>query len=137
MQNSKKPAKDTPAMAAKVVAGRFQLGRYFLLTGLGLFIVVALALTYFEREQGKFFQDVQQKQSVFFKQVQEGFATQQDAGARRDLLTIHEAGNVNLTRLFANALWSMTSHLSWRERKPFLLTSAGRSPTSRTRRTTR
>ncbi|MEO5660241.1 MAG: HAMP domain-containing sensor histidine kinase [Polaromonas sp.] len=67
--------------------------------------MVALALTYFERDQSKFFQGVQQKQNAFFKQVQGGFATQQDAAARRDLLTIHEAGNVNLTRLFANTLW--------------------------------
>ena len=105
MQNSKISAEHSPAQAARAAAGRFQLVRYFLLTSLGLFIVVALALTYFERNQGMFFQDVQQKQNVFFKQVQEGFATQQDAGARRDLLSIHEAGNVNLTRLFANTLW--------------------------------
>ena len=84
---------------------RFRLVRYFLLTGFGLFIMVALALTYFERDQWRFFQNVQQKQNAFFKQVQSGFATQQDATARRDLLTIHEAGNVNLTRLFANTLW--------------------------------
>ena len=105
MQNSNFPAKNPPAHVVKVGAERFQLVRYFLLTGLGLFIVVALALTYFERNQGMFFQDVQQKQNVFFKQVQEGFAIQQDAGARRDLLSIHEAGNVNLARLFANTLW--------------------------------
>lgn len=101
MQN----ARNIPAQSAKVVAARFQLVRYFSLTGLGLFIVVALALTYFERDQGKFFQNVQQRQGAFFKQVQEGFATQQDTAARRDLLSIHEAGNVNLTRLFANTLW--------------------------------
>ncbi|MDP2369660.1 sensor histidine kinase [Rhodoferax sp.] len=84
---------------------RFRLVRYFSLTALGLFAVVALALTYFEAEQGRFFQAVQQKHNAFFKQVQEGFAKQQDAAARRDLLAIHEAGNVNLTRLFANTLW--------------------------------
>ena len=105
MQNSMKSAADIPAQAARVATPRFQLVRYFLLTGLGLFIVVALALTYFERNQGIFFQDVQQQQNAFFKKTQDGFAIQQDAGARRDLLSIHEAGNVNLTRLFANTLW--------------------------------
>ena len=90
---------------AQAAGGRFQLVRYFLLTSLGLFIVVALALVYFERSQGQFFQQVQQSQNADFKRVQDEFAKQQDAAARRDLLAIHEAGNVNLTRLFANALW--------------------------------
>src|SRR3990167_6925776 len=97
----------TGVLAHNDMAGsaRFQLVRYFSLTALGLFTVVALALTYFQRDQGQFFQEVQQKHNLFFKQVQDGFAKQQDTAARRDLLTIHEAGNVNLTRLFANALW--------------------------------
>lgn len=105
MQNPEKPAKAAPANKAKGAQGRFQLVRYFSLTALGLFVVVALALTYFERDQGKFFQNVQQTQNEFFKKIQDGFAVQQDAAARRDLLSIHEAGNVNLTRLFANTLW--------------------------------
>jgi two-component system, NtrC family, sensor kinase len=103
LQNSKKPLNRARAQDANE---RFQLVRYFSLTALGLFIVVALVLTYFERDQGKFFQDVQQKQNAYFKQVQGGFATQQDAAARRDLLSVHESGNVNLTRLFANTLWA-------------------------------
>ena len=84
---------------------RFQLVRYFTIASLGMFALVALALVYFEHDQSVFFGTVQEKQLGFFKTVQEGFAKQQDEAARRDLLTIHEAGNVNLTRLFANALW--------------------------------
>ena len=68
-------------------------------------MVVALILIYFERDQSQFFQDVQQSQNADFKRIQDEFAKQQDAAARRDLIAIHEAGNVNLTRLFANALW--------------------------------
>jgi two-component system, NtrC family, sensor kinase len=105
MPSIQKNTKSNSVLSGKAADARFQLVRYFSLTGFGLFIVVALALTYFERDQGKFFQNVQQKQGAFFKQVQEGFATQQDTAARRDLLSIHEAGNVNLTRLFANTLW--------------------------------
>jgi two-component system, NtrC family, sensor kinase len=105
VKNIKKTADTGLVQAAKSAKGRFQLVRYFSLTALGLFIVVALVLTYFERDQSKFFQDVQQTQNRFFKEVQESFAKQQDAAARRDLLAIHEAGNVNLTRLFANTLW--------------------------------
>lgn len=105
MQNSNTTAASAPK-GIKNRNGRFRLVRYFSLIGFGLFILVALALTYFERDQEKFFQDVQQTQNKFFKQVQAGFADQQSAAARRDLLTIHEAGNVNLTRLFANTLWA-------------------------------
>lgn len=84
---------------------QFRLIRYFTLASLGMFILVALATIYFERQQGEFFKEVQSKQGEFFKEVQESFAKQQEEAARRDLLLIHENGNVNLTRLFANALW--------------------------------
>lgn len=84
---------------------RFQLVRYFTVASLGMFALVAAALVYFEHDQSVFFKSVQEKQIDFFKSVQDGFAKQQDEAARRDLLAIHEAGNVNLTRLFANALW--------------------------------
>lgn len=84
---------------------QFRLVRYFTLTSVGMFVLMALAMAYFERLQGDFFNDVQSRQGEYFKDVQESFAKQQAEVAQRDLLTIHEAGNVNLTRLFANALW--------------------------------
>lgn len=83
----------------------FRLTQYFTITSFIAFTLVALALVYFERNQGYFFQQVQDQQSELFGQVQRNFAKQQDEVARRDLLAIHESGNVNLTRLFANALW--------------------------------
>lgn len=84
---------------------RFQLVRYFTIASLAMFVVVASALTYFEREEGLFFQEVQSEQYRFFGAVQRDFADQQDQAALRDLLAIHESGNVNLTRVFSNALW--------------------------------
>ncbi|NMG44817.1 sensor histidine kinase [Aromatoleum toluvorans] len=84
---------------------QFRLVRYFTLASLGMFGLVALSLIYFERQQGDFFQRTGDEQRTFFNEVQQSFAQQQEQSARRDLLTIHEAGNVNLTRLFANALW--------------------------------
>lgn len=93
------------ATALLANAGRFRLLPFFAATSLVMFLLVASALWHFEKEQGLFFKDVQLEQSEFFKQVQNDFATRQDSAARRDLLSIHEAGNVNLTRLFANALW--------------------------------
>ncbi|AYH45774.1 ATP-binding protein [Azoarcus sp. DN11] len=84
---------------------QFRLVRYFTLASLGMFALVALSLTYFERQQGDFFRRTGDEQRAFFGEVQQSFTRQQEQSARRDLLTIHEAGNVNLTRLFANALW--------------------------------
>jgi len=89
----------------RAAAKHFQLVRYFSLASLVMFALVALALTYFEGQQSGFFKQVQKEESDFLKKVQDDFSNRQDAAARRDLLTIHEAGNVNLTRLFANALW--------------------------------
>lgn len=105
MSNRPKMADEVNKAIAKAAGSRFQLVRYFSLTSLALFVVVALILVYFERDQGQFFQQVQHSQNTDFKRVQDEFAKQQDAAARRDLIAIHEAGNVNLTRLFANALW--------------------------------
>jgi two-component system, NtrC family, sensor kinase len=84
---------------------RFRLVRFFTLASLGMFGLVALTLAYFEHQQGGFIKHVEEQQGSFFGEVQQSFAKQQEEAARRDLLTIHEAGNVNLTRLFANALW--------------------------------
>lgn len=89
----------------RAAAKHFQLVRYFSVGSLVMFALVALALTYFESQQTGFFKLVQKEEGDFFKKVQDDFSSQQDAAARRDLLVIHEAGNVNLTRLFANALW--------------------------------
>jgi len=94
-----------PLAALAGNSGRFRLLPFFAAASLAMFLLVAGALWYFERQQGAFFRDVQNQQIDFFKQVQDDFASRQDSVARRDLLSIHEAGNVNLTRLFANALW--------------------------------
>lgn len=92
-------------MTNSIGKGRFHLVRYFSAASLAMFALVAMAMMFFEQRQNEFFQDVQARQIQFFSEVQKSFADQQNEVARRDLLAIHEAGNVNLTRLFANALW--------------------------------
>lgn len=99
------PETNTLISAATVRIKRFKLVQFFTLASFGMFVVVAAALVYFQNQQTDFFADVQARQIRFFAEVQELFAAQQDEVARRDLLAIHESGNVNLTRLFANALW--------------------------------
>ncbi len=121
MARNTKGVEGASGAVAKAAGGRFQLVRYFSLTSLGLFILVAVALIYFERSQGQFFQQVQQSQNADFKRVQDAFAKQQDTAARRDLIAVHEAGNVNLTRLFANALWE-------RDFAPFVAKAQAISP---------
>jgi PAS domain S-box-containing protein len=93
------------AQAGGKVAGRFKLVRYFTLTSLGLLIPVAIALIYFLAQQENFLLRHVKEDGKFFKQSQEGLAQKQGDAARRDLLSIHESGNVNLAHLFANSLW--------------------------------
>ncbi|MEK7439097.1 MAG: hypothetical protein AAB150_19675 [Pseudomonadota bacterium] len=93
------------ATAAPSPAPGFRLVRYFTVANLTAFLLVVAPLLYIEFRESDFFKQVAQEQSAFFKQGQDNFAQQHDAAAHADLLSMHEAGNVNLTRLFANALW--------------------------------
>lgn len=93
------------ATAAPPPAPSFRLARYFTVASFAALLPVAAALLDFELREGHFFKQVQQEQNAFFAQVPDGFAQQHDAAAHADLLRVHEVGNVNLTRSFANALW--------------------------------
>ncbi len=84
----------------------FRLTRYFTATSLVAFGVVAATLMYFEHRQSTFFQNVQASGAKMLGSIQTDFVTRADAVARRDLLAVNEQGNVNLTRLFSNALWA-------------------------------
>ena len=99
------PGKRDAGVPAAPPAVRFRLVRYFTVASLAAFLPTAAALLYLELQEGDFFKQMQQEQSAFFKQVQDSFAQRHDAAAHADLLRMHEAGNVDLTRLFANALW--------------------------------
>jgi len=96
---------------------RFRLVRYFTLASVGMFAAVAIALAYFEWQQASFIGDMQRQEIGFIKQVQTAFAKQQEEGSLRDLVATHEAGNITLTRVFANMLWD-------REFAPFVAKAA-------------
>ena len=85
--------------------GRFKLVRYFTLTSLGMLAMVAAALFFLLTKHADFFIEHAKEDSQHFSRLQKNMAEQQDEAARRDLLAIHEAGNVNLAHLFENALW--------------------------------
>ena len=99
------PRERNPGFLEAPPAARFRLVRYFTVVSLAAFLPVAAALLYLEYRQSDFFEQMHQEQSAFFKQMQAGIAQQYDADARADLLTVNEAGNVNVTRLIANVLW--------------------------------
>lgn len=84
----------------------FRLTRYFTATSLVAFGVVATTLMYFEHRQSNFFQRVQTSGAQMLSSIQSDFVTRADTVARRDLLAVNEQGNLNLTRLFSNALWA-------------------------------
>lgn len=100
-----KPSKGEQQAVYRVQSGRFRLLRYFTIAGLGAFGLAAAAMAWHEREQGLFFGRVQDEQKSYVVRLQDEFVRRQDEVARRDLLAVHESGNVNLTRLFANSLW--------------------------------
>lgn len=97
---------DAPSSLIRSRPGAFRLVRYFMLTSLVAFSVVGVVLYLLQRGEEVFFARVQDEQVRFFADVQKALATQQQRDAERGLLAVHEAGHVNLTRLFANVLWA-------------------------------
>lgn len=86
-------------------AERFRLTRYFTLTSLAAFALVGAALFALERNETIFFAQVQREQADFFARAQQDLTRAHEEAARNDLLAAHEAGHVNLARVFANVLW--------------------------------
>jgi signal transduction histidine kinase len=87
----------------------FQLTRYFTATSLVAFGVLGAALFFLQRGEERFFAGTQADQAAFFAKVQGELLQEQKENARASLVAVHEAGHINLTRVFANALWA--SHL--------------------------
>lgn len=112
---AKKPGAAAPTKVIK--SGGFKLVPYFAAASLVMFMLVAFALSYFENGQQAFFKQVQDEertffdnaqkaQGQFFKKVQDDFVAQQEKASLRDVENLVEASNVNLTHVFANALWN-------------------------------
>lgn len=93
-----------------MVTPPFQLSRYFTLTGLATFAVLALALLLVQRSEEQHFANVQRERNASFAAIQAALLQEQKEAARASLIATHEAGHVTLAKVFANALW--TSHLA-------------------------
>ncbi|MEQ1518958.1 MAG: hypothetical protein ABL931_20965, partial [Usitatibacteraceae bacterium] len=85
---------------------RFRLLRYFTLTGLAAFLLVAVPLIYVERQHLHSFETALRDQAHDFRTAQSQAAARQEEIARQDLMASQETANVNLTRVLANTLWS-------------------------------
>lgn len=85
---------------------RFRLTRYFTLTSLVAFAILGAALFFLQREEAVYFDAAQREQAAFFAKVQTDLLQEQRDSARANLVAVHEAGHIALTRVFANALWS-------------------------------
>lgn len=90
------------------MAPRFQLIRHFTLYSLAAITAVAAALIVIEERQAGFFETVQQREVETVAAIQTEFVSKADEAARSDLIAINEQGNINLTRMFVNALWPHT-----------------------------
>lgn len=86
-------------------SSQFNLLKYFLITSLSLFLLMLVFVNFHESGRRDFLDKLQDDQLGFVKEIQTQFSKTQQDEARKALLTIHEAGNVNITRLFANSLW--------------------------------
>ncbi|NJD24603.1 MAG: sensor histidine kinase, partial [Betaproteobacteria bacterium] len=84
---------------------RFRLVPFFTMASLMAFLLVAGALWYFQHQQDVVFRALQGEQAAVVRNTQEDFASRQEEVAHRDLLGVHEAGNVNLARILANVFW--------------------------------
>lgn len=85
---------------------RFRLTRYFTLTSLVAFAILGAALFFLQLREETYFDAAQREQAAFFAKVQADLLQEQRDGARANLVAVHEAGHIALTRVFANALWS-------------------------------
>ena len=83
----------------------FRLLRYFTVASLAAFLPVAAALLCFEPNECTFVRQAHQEQSGLVSQMQGRLVQRHDAAAPAFLLGVYEATNLNLARLFANALW--------------------------------
>ena len=113
----------TPAVSKPVStsAPRFGLLRYFSIAALISFTIVGAVLYIMERRELEFFANVQDGQSRLFREAQAELSNETEQTARRSLVRAQETANVNLTHLFANALWD--THIS-----PFLVRAQAVSP---------
>lgn len=102
-----KQATAQPSTALATKRTTFRLLHYFTVAALASLLTVGIALYILEEGEVAFFQDVQQKQSQFFRDAQTELAVETELTARRSLVAAQEAANVNLTQFFANTLWDV------------------------------
>lgn len=89
-------------------AGRFRLTRYFLIASAVAFAIVMGAIYVLQEREEKFFERAQGEQTDSLASMQDALNREHDRSTAQGLVSVHEAGHVNLARLFANAVGQAT-----------------------------
>ena len=83
----------------------FRLVRRFVVASTIAFIVVAAIVYVLQRGEEEFFRATQGQQTSFLVRLQGEHEQRQRETSLAALMSVHEAGHVNLANLFANVLW--------------------------------
>ena len=83
----------------------FRLVRRFVVASTVAFLVVAVVVYLLQRGEEEFFRATQGQQASFVARLQGEHEQRQRETSLAALMSLHEAGHVNLANLFANTLW--------------------------------
>lgn len=86
----------------------FRLTRHFMLSSFAVFLLFAILLYRLDDLRRDGLHDIQREENKAMADLQAGLVSLSAESVRRDLLVLHEQGNLDTTRLLANLLWSDT-----------------------------
>jgi len=86
----------------------FRLTRHFMLTSFAVFLLFAILLYRLDDLRRDGLHDIQREENGAIAELQAGLVSLSTESVRRDLLVLHEQGNLDTSRLLANLLWDDT-----------------------------
>lgn len=86
----------------------FRLTRHFMLSSFAVLLLFAILLYRLDDLRRDGLHDIQREENKAMAELQAGLVSLSAESVRRDLLVLHEQGNLDTTRLLANLLWSDT-----------------------------
>lgn len=86
----------------------FRLTRHFMLTSFAVFLLFAILLYLLDDLRRDGLHDIQREENTAIAELQAGLVSLAAESVRRDLLVLHEQGNLDTSRLLANLLWDGT-----------------------------
>lgn len=83
----------------------FRLTRHFMLTSFAVFLLFAILLYRLDDLRRDGLHDIQREENTAIAELQAALVALSAESVRRDLLVLHEQGNLDTSRLLANLLW--------------------------------